>query len=472
MSRKASIYYGTAFNDRPDFRLIITFLKKTLWPFIVLLVLTASCQPAPAPAPAPKTSLPPAATIPPAPRPINTEKITGTPAPSALPSTSRKWRITGIDVPALAIFDDTVKDYMQENNISQGALAVTYQDHLVLAHGYTWAGNESDLTQPTSLFRIASLSKPVTATAILKLVQDGKLSLDAKIVDILDFTPPAGKSIDPRLREVTVAHLLSHTAGWGYDPMFDDIRISQELGVPLPISQADIITYMSGYPITYIPGTYFDYSNYGYLLLGRIIEAASHQPYETYVKQNILKPLGITHMQLGHTLPDGRLPGEVTYHSDFTGPTVFDASGADVPMPYGAWNLENMDANGGWVANVIDLARFEVSFDRSGSSPVLSPDSIQRMFAAPPGTTEGQYYALGWFVVGAGSAKSYTWHGGRLDGTLGFLVRRADGVGWVVIFNQSNSRRDPKGECHWYIYDLLHQAAGAIETWPVHDLFQ
>ena len=447
-------------------------MNKTLRRFVfVLLLLMAGCQPTPTALPIPGSSLPPAGTFASAPPPAILSTPAASPLPSAAPTLTREWRITGIDVPALAGFDAHLQDYMQLHDISQGALAVTYQGRLVLAHAYTWADGESDPTQPASLFRIASLSKPFTAVAILKLVQDGKLSLDAKIVDLLDFTPPAGQSSDPRLGEVTVAHLLSHRSGWAYDPMFDDIRISQQLGLPLPISQANIITYMSGVFLTYVPGTVYVYSNFGYLLLGRIIEAATGQPYQTYVQQNILKPLGITKMNLGHSLPDQRLPGEVTYHSDFTGPTVFAASGAAVPMPYGSWNLENMDSHGGWVANAIDLARFEASFDHPASHPLLAQTSIDLMFAPPPGVTEPRYYALGWFVDRIGDA-DFVWHGGRLDGTLTFMVHRSDEVGWVALFNQSDSAQDPSGNTYGDIFILLQQSADALDVWPDHDLFQ
>jgi len=387
-----------------------------------------------------------------------------------------KWRITGNDVPSLASFDAVLKDYMQAHNISAGALAVTYRGRLVMAHGYTWDLDETYATQPTSLFRIASLSKPFTAAGILKLVQDGKLSLDTRIVDILNFTPAPGETVDPRLRDVTVAHLLYHRGGWdidalGYDPMFSDARISETLGVPLPISQANIITYMSGVALNHNPGATYAYSNFGYMLLGLIIETVSQQPYVTYMKQNVLEPLDITHMQLGRSILANRLPGEVSYYSDFTGSTVFDTSRMEVPWPYGGWNLENMAAHGGWVANVIDLARFESSFDPPQDNPVLSQDSIQRLFSAPAGITDSRYYAMGWNVQRYGPGSMTTWHGGSLDGTLTLMVRRSDGVDWAAVFNQRESASDPQGKTFWDIDGMLHQAADAVKAWPDHDYF-
>jgi CubicO group peptidase (beta-lactamase class C family) len=449
-------------------------MKKTSELLITLLILTTACQLA-APTLTP-TPLPPPATLTPTLPLTSTQTPTATPQLFVTPAVvDGDWRITGIDVPALVSFDNTLKTYMQEHGISLGALAVTYDGRLIMAHGYTWQ-DPGFTTQPVSLFRIASVSKPITAVAVLKTIQDGKLSLDTRITDILTFDPPAGKSVDPRLNDVTVAHLLYHQGGWdtaqlGYDPMFSDSRISSALGVPLPISQVDIITYMSGVPLSFDPGTKYAYSNYGYMLLGRIIEAVSKQPYETYVKDNVLEPLGMTHTQLGRTLPENRLPREVTYHSDWNSTSVFNGS-RSVPWPDGGWNLENMAPHGGWVSTVIDLARFEASFDHPQSNPVLTPSSIKLMFESPPGTTEERYYAMGRAIVRWGGDQMNTWHTGSLDGTLSIMVRRSDGVGWFVVFNERDSTSDPDGDSYWEIDGLLHTAADAVKSWPSHDLFQ
>jgi CubicO group peptidase (beta-lactamase class C family) len=451
-------------------------MKKTTWLLIALHILTSGCQLA-STLPHTPTALLPTATLTLTPRPTESEPPADVPEPSVTLIVSGKWRIAGIDVPALASFDSTMQAFMNEHEISAGALAITYKGRLVMAHGYTWDNDQSYATRPTSLFRIASLSKPITAAAVLKLVQDGQLSLDTRITDILTFEPPAGQSADARLNDVTVAALLYHLGGWdieelGYDPMFSDFRISKALGVPLPISQTNIMTYMSGVSLNQDPGTTYAYSNYGYMLLGRIIETVSRQPYETYVKQNVLEPLGITNTHLGRSLPKNRLPGEVTYHSDFTGPTVFDASRADVPWPDGGWNLENMDAHGGWVANVVDLAMFAASFDQPRINPILEQDMITLMFKSPPETTEERYYGMGWQVVRFGNNEMNTWHTGSLDGTLTLMVRRSDGVSWVVFFNERESNSDPTGDSYWEIDDMLHIAADAISSWPDHNLFQ
>jgi CubicO group peptidase (beta-lactamase class C family) len=451
-------------------------MKRTICFLITFLILTVGCQPA-VNTTLTTIPLPPTETVIQTASPTGTVLSTDTPEPSDTPIVIGKWRITGVDVPALASYDSTMQPYMEKHGISSGALAVTYQGHLIMAHGYTWDDDQSYTIQPDSLFRIASLSKSITAVAVIKLIQDGQLSLDRRIIDILTFTPPAGQSVDPRLSEVTVADLLYHQGGWdveklGFNPMFNDRVVSNALGVPLPISQANIITYMSGVPLSYDPGTKYAYSNYGYMLLGQIIETISKQPYEAYVKQNVLEPMGMTHTQLGRTLLENRLPGEVKYHSDFKGPSVFKENEMDVPWPYGGWNLENMAAHGGWVSTVIDMARFEASFDQSESNSILTKDSIELMFKAPPGASGERYYAMGWEIVRVESGAMNTFHSGSLDGTLSFMVRRFDGVDWIVIFNERDSSSDPTGDGYWEIDGLLHEAADKVKSWPDHDLFQ
>lgn len=398
----------------------------------------------------------------------------------AMTLAAKPWTATGHAYPELAGFDSAMQSFMQARNIPGGALAVTRNGRLVLARGYTYTDDAEDLTvQPTSLFRIASVSKPLTATAILRLVQDGRLSLSSKVKDLISLTPPPGQSPDARLANVTVRNLLQHLGGWNsattFDPMFRDANIAAALGGSLPISQANILTYMTGQPLQHTPGTTYAYSNYGYCLLGRIITAVTGLPYADYVRQVVFSPLIVTRPTLGRTLPANRLPTEVKYHSQYSAPTVFNGSGSIVPYPYGGWNLENMEAHGGWLASAVDLARFAASFDNPAASPLLNAASISTLFGLPENIppasyTPGDfYYACGWAVRDWGGGNRNTWHDGSLDGTYTLLVRRDnDHTNWCVLFNQ---RDDTSGLSYSAIDGALHDAANAVTTWPGHDLF-
>jgi CubicO group peptidase (beta-lactamase class C family) len=384
-----------------------------------------------------------------------------------------RWTVTGQNVLSLASFDTTMRSFMQSLNISCGALAVTRNSRLVLAHGYTWSANPNLQVQPQSLFRIASISKSLTSAAIMRLVESGRLRLDQRLTDLLRLTPLPGLTADPRLSDITVLRLLQHLGGWDRsisgDPMFNDALIARLLKVGLPIQIPHIITYGTSQPLVYAPGTTYAYSNYGYCLLGRIIEAVSGQPYQTYIQQQILAPLGIRRTHLGHSLPAFRDPNEVPYVSLVSGPTVYDNSGTIVPLSDGGFNLENLDSAGGWLTSAIELVRFGASFDNPTASPILSAESIAQTFAVPEigANPDGWYYGCGWGVRPTADGL-ITWNTGGLPGTHSQLMRRPDGVNWAVIFNQ---RDDASGLLYDLIGVMLEQTANSITSWPTHDLF-
>ncbi|MCY4027371.1 MAG: serine hydrolase [Acidobacteria bacterium] len=243
------------------------------------------------------------------------------------------------------------------------------------------------LVHPTSLFRIASVSKPITAVAVLRLVQDRQLDLSARLTDVLSLAPPPGQARDRTLSTVTVLNLLQHLGGWDrsstFDPMYHDVEIADALDVPLPITKADIATFMTGQPLQYTPGTRYAYSNYGYNLLGQIIEVVTGMPYHHYVSRAVFHPLGVTKPVLGRTLRAHGFAGEVKYHTQWHGRSIADNCRTRVPICYGGFNMEHRDANGGWLASAVDLVRFASTFDRPATSPVLNPASVRRMFALP-----------------------------------------------------------------------------------------
>lgn len=382
------------------------------------------------------------------------------------------WAATGTTATALHPFDNAMRTFMQARHISAGQLAVTYKGRLVLARGY---GNDSPETiQPTSLFRVASLSKSLTAAALVRLAQDGKLSLGDPIGKYVDLTPPAGQAVDPRLANVSLWRILQHTGGWdrdltNFDPLFKDRVIARSLGVPLELTHADVIRFMSGQPLHHDPGSYVSYSNYGYLLAGRVIEAVSGQPYETYVRQKLLAPMGITRMANGWSV--ARHSGEVGYESQYTGTTVLDNSGATVASPYGSFSMRLHDANGGWIASAVDLARWASAFDTG--SPILNSTSLGRFWAVPSPTgvnDNGWYYGLGWQVrpVTTGGTGRNTWHTGSLPGTYSIVVRTYHGLSWAAVFNR---RDDESGLTYGDIDSALWAASRAVTSWPTHSLW-
>ncbi|MEU0482495.1 serine hydrolase domain-containing protein [Streptosporangium sp. NPDC006013] len=218
--------------------------------------------------------------------------------------------------------------------------------------------------------------------------------------------------------------------------------------------------------VDHAPGTRYAYSNYGYLLLEKIIEKVSGLSYADYVQQKVLGAVKIKRMALGRSAKSQRRSTEAPYFSGKTGATVLDTSGTVVPAPYGSFNIENMAAHGGWLSSAVDLAKFSTIFDGAGP---LTAASITRTFAKPSigVNADGWYYGLGWQVRPVTGGMN-TWHTGSLPGTSTLMVRRYDGLSWVVLFDQ---RDDPSGLGYGDIDSLLHKAANAVTTWPTTNLF-
>jgi N-acyl-D-amino-acid deacylase len=366
---------------------------------------------------------------------------------------------------ALAGFDNVLKTFVKDRKITAAQLAIMKNGKILLARGYRYNDYSRALptVSPTSLFRIASLSKNITSAAIMRLVQDGKLSLSAKVTQLLGLTPA-----DARMEQVTVLRLMQHLGGWDRDVSKDqlwlDHTISAALDLPLPIGHADIIRYATARPLDFAPGTKMVYSNYGYLLLGRIIERVSGMSYESYIQTKLLQPLAITRMRLGKSLKSEAAPGEIWYESQYTNKSVMDTSGTVVPYPYGGFNMPNQDANGGWLASAVDLVRWTLAFDKPGT--VLSSASIAKLVAKPEtGVTEsGSWYGGGWWVRQV-TGHLNTWHSGSMPGTFTYLARLQNGFSYAVVFN----RREETGSLD---YDLIDDQMNkvSVSSWPTTDL--
>jgi N-acyl-D-amino-acid deacylase len=387
--------------------------------------------------------------------------------------------------PHFLSFDQAMIAFMEKRKIPGGALAVVKEGRLVYAQGYGYADRErKERVRATSLFRIASISKPFTAIALMKLVQEGRggLTLETKAFPYLSLSPvlERGKQPDPRLNEITLRQLLQHTAGFDRDksgdPMFEPIHIAKVVGAPAPATPETIIRYMLGKPLDFDPGTRYAYSNFGYCVLGRVIEKATGKPYETYVREEILAPLKIRRMRIGKSLLSGRANGEVKYYQENLGVTrsVFTPS-EEVAWAYGGFYLEAMDAHGGWIGSAVDLARFAAALDTSTTA--LNAEITKALYALPPppvwrtpqGEANDYYYGLGWLVRPLGrNGKANYWHNGSLPGTYTLLVRRSDGLSWVALFNQRSEGGMPSDR---EIDPALHLAANAVKQWGNHDLF-
>lgn len=419
-------------------------------------------------------------------------KLTGTRPGKVLrgpgyPKAAASYQLaTGPVTKELTSFDRMIRNFIEEHSIPGAALAVTDQGRLVFARGYGYAdiGSKSQV-KPTSLFRIASISKPITAVAILQLVEQGKLNLDDRVFDILKYEPhlKEGATFDQRHAAITIRHLLQHRGGWdrdvSFDGMFRSAQFAATMNVAAPAGHEEIIRCMLGETLDFDPGERYAYSNYGYCLLGRVIEKKAGMPYEQFVQANVLKPIGINSMRIGKTRLAGRADDEVRYYHPGCGSSVFaEDLGQRVPRPYGGWHHESMDSHGAWIGSAVDLARFAVAFDDLSKCKLLKPESHQEMHARPPGLAgfdkddrpKDVYYSLGWINRVVGDEKINHWHTGSLPGTAAILIRRYDGRNFIALFN---SRVSPHAAKHLgkAVDSLLHKAADQVEDWPEIDLF-
>src|SRR5215213_7438490 len=372
-------------------------------------------------------------------------------SPTDTSSAQQEIPITGTAVPRMAWYDKVIPDLMRKYTIPGGAVAVVRDGKLIYARGFGYADVENKTpVQPDALFRIASVSKPITGAAIMKLVEEGKLRLDDRVAPfIAHLTPAPGATVDPRWEQITIRQLLDHTAGWdrnkpngGFDPMFQSAIAAAAVGAPAPASAETIIRYMKGMPLDFNPGEKFAYSNFGYCILGRVIERLSGMPYGEYVRARVLQPVGANRTQLGKTRITDALPEEVRYYypgASIGWPlvtSVFPGEGT-VPANYGGYYLEATDSHGGWVSSTVDLLRFVARVDGRDSPPdILSAALVREMTSngAPSCANGSCYYAGGWNVRPVQDGATW-WHGGDYPGTKSMLVRSYYNISYAALFN-------------------------------------
>ncbi len=388
---------------------------------------------------------------------------------------------SGAEVPALVSFDRWIESLLAEHAIPGGQLAIARRGKVIYARGFGLADRQEQTpVQPTSLFRIASLSKPITAVAILRLVQQQKLKLEDRVDDVLQIEPhlEPGKSADERWQRITIGQLLTHTGGWdreaSYDPMFAYSRVAQALGTKLPVGTAEIIRYMRGQPLDHPPGEKYAYSNFGYCLLGRVIEKLAGEGYAPFVQREVFAPLGITAPRIGGSLIDERADNEVHYYTakdeqatPVVGPHAGDAA-HPVPLSYGGWYHEALDAHGGWIASAADLVRFAAAFDTAAlnsSKPLLSATLVKQMFTPQATIKPGLGYGYGWLSwTPPGEASPAQTHSGALPCTAAVLLKLRGELNFAVLLNLGQAKSGAflaRG-----IDSKLASLAAEVKGWP------
>lgn len=340
------------------------------------------------------------------------------------------------DVPELSRMDREMERFIRYWNFTGATLAITDKDRLVYCKGYGLKDDYLPMT-PGTLMRIASVSKLITATAVMKLVEDGKLSLDSRVFGeegILNDTTYTNVIRDKRYYEITVGQLLRHESGLSNrygDPMFctRDIILQNHLeGAP---DHNTLVRCVVRRPISFEPGTTYRYSNFGYLLLSMVIEQTTGESYESWVQKNILEPAGCRDMYIARNYYNERRINESRYYMQPNACLVapFNGTQDSVISCYGGSDIRALAGAGGWIASAPELARFICAIDGLDGIPDIISDSSRHTMTTP---NELSKKPFGW----ASSDENGTLtRSGTLDGSTVMVKYYPDGQCWVFIAN-------------------------------------
>jgi CubicO group peptidase (beta-lactamase class C family) len=368
-----------------------------------------------------------------------------------------------------SVVEKTVNSFLNRWSIAGASMAIAKDGKLVYARGFGYSDTTAKSeTQPYNQFRIASISKLVTAVGIMKLKEEGKLSLDEKVFgpDGILNDPYFSQPKDKRVFDITVAHLLSHESGWTQrygDQMFMPIVIAEKMGVKLPVDTKTIVRFALDKRLHYTPGQGRAYSNLGYSILGLIIEKVSGMSYSDYCKKNILEPLGIYDMTIAGNLKSDKAPFEVTYYepSDVVRKPSIYGTGEMVTPCYGGNDIKTLGGAGAWLATAPDLMRLLLAVDGFPSRPdILSDESIKFMT-----DNDNGFAPVGWKGTEYGGT---WWRTGSFPGSAGMMKRQSDGLSWVILFN-SSAWNGP--EIYSYINNMMFRVVSQVKQWPEYDLF-
>ncbi len=356
--------------------------------------------------------------------------------------------------------DKIVNSFLHKWSVAGASVAVSKNGKLIFARGFGLADTvEKIQAQPFNQFRIASISKLITAIAVMKLHEQGKISLEDKVfgpTGILN-DPFFNEPKDKRVYDITVEQLLSHEAGWTQrygDQMFMPLVVAEKLNVKPPVDTRMIVRFALDKRLHYTPGMGRAYSNLGYSVLGLVIEKITGMPYEKYCKQEILEPLGIYDMTIAGNLQSEKAPFEVTYYepSDVVLKPSIYGTGEMVTPRYGGNDIRSLGGAGAWIATAPDLMRLLLAIDGFQTRPdILSNQSIQFMTDNSNG-----FAPVGWKTT----VMDGNWYRtGSFPGSAGMIKRQPDGTAWVVLLN-SSAWNGP--EIYSYINNMMTRVISRI----------
>jgi D-alanyl-D-alanine carboxypeptidase len=310
---------------------------------------------------------------------------------------------------------DLVRARMAEHHIPGLSLAVLSKGEPIILQGYGFANLEHSVAATAdTLYQIASVSKQFTATAIMLLVEEGKLTLDDPITDYFPDAPAIWQPI-------TVRHLLTHTSGLVRDGLAD--YWTTPAAMHLDYEYAQMYAIIAGRELDFATGEKSSYSNSGYFLLGLIIEQITGQPLNEILRTRIFAPLGMSATRINN--PQALLPHRAGGYAD-----AEDGSWRKPPYI----GLRHHFANGGLLSSVADLAKWDAALYTDQPLPQARLQEMWTPFIHTDGSVSER--GLGW-VIGEHEGHRLIHHGGLLPGFASYIARFVDDQLTTVVLTNS-----------------------------------
>jgi CubicO group peptidase (beta-lactamase class C family) len=317
----------------------------------------------------------------------------------------------------------TLSDLMKQLHVPGVSIAVIHHGQIDWARGYGVAGIGGAPVNPDTLFQAASISKPVTALIALRLAQARKFDLDVDANTYLKSwkIPPSEYDAD---RPVTARGLLTHSAGIGVDG-FAGYAAGQPTPTLVQILNGEGPANSPPIRVEAEPGTRWNYSGGGYVILRQLLEDVSGKPFADLAQETVLLPLGMTHSTFAQPLPA-------------TANAAIPYDGGGNPIGGGAHTYPELAPDGLWTTPT-DLARFALEIQRAlkGEAGTVLSQAAQREMLAP-----GEFGGWGMGVATGGTpARRYFWHSGSNAGFKSMLFAYNEGEGAVVMTNSDSGEK-------------------------------
>jgi CubicO group peptidase (beta-lactamase class C family) len=333
-----------------------------------------------------------------------------------------------------AKIDGLMKLYF-DNGQFNGTVLVAESGKIIYKKGFGLADMEWNIpNKPDTKFRLGSITKQFTSLLILQLVEEGKLSLEDKLSDILPYY-----RADTGMK-VTIHHLLTHTSGI---PSYTNLpNFGREISRnPYPVEEF-VKKFCSG-DLEFEPGAKFSYNNSGYFLLGAVIEKISGKPYEKILEERIFKPLGMKNSGFDHhdTIMPNRASG---YEQSLEG--YSNAPYLDMSLPYAAGSL---------YSTVEDLFIWDQALYSDRLLSVKTKELIFKPHVQNPGGAYGYGWAVGKKKLPQSKREvSFVAHGGGINGFNTLIERYVDDKHLIVLLNNTGGTN--LGEMSTAIGRILH----------------